>query len=121
VGARAGRGGRARHLRRKGYKTHAKVCLITAGAATACAGIRIPHGNYNERTARVWHRHRLMTSSRALCTDASAVFTGLRAIRIRRVLEARDGADGLRQRFLKLIERERRRAEEGQPCRSSRR
>jgi polyphosphate kinase len=55
---------------------------------TERSGIRrylhIGTGNYNERTARLYTDFGLMTTSRALCTDASAVFNAITDIRIRR-------------------------------------
>jgi len=102
----------------RGYKTHAKLCLIVRRSAT---GIRrylhIVTGNYNERTARVYTDFGLMTTSRALCTDASAVFNAITGYsdppRLSKLVLA---PTGLRRRFLTLIERERRRAEAGEPA-----
>ena len=102
----------------KGYKTHAKVCLIVRRSRDGVRRyLHLGTGNYNERTAKVYTDLGLMTSSRALCTDASAVFNAITGYsdppRLSRLVMA---PTGLRQRFLKLIERERRRAEEGQPA-----
>jgi polyphosphate kinase len=102
----------------RGYKTHAKLCLIVRRSAT---GIRrylhIGTGNYNERTARVYTDFGLMTTSRAMCTDASAVFNAITGYsdppRLSKLVLA---PTGLRRRFLTLIERERRRAEAGEPA-----
>ena len=89
--------------------------------ARAPHGIRrylhIGTGNYNERTARVYTDFGLMTTSRALCTDASAVFNAITGYsdppRLSKLVLA---PTGLRRRFLTLIERERRRAEAGEPA-----
>ena len=74
-------------------------------------------GNYNERTARVYTDFGLMTSNLAFCSDASAVFNAITGYsdppHLARLVMA---PTGLRRRFLKLIERERRRAEGGQPA-----
>ena len=102
----------------RGYKTHAKLCLIVRRSA---AGIRrylhLGTGNYNERTARVYTDFGLMTTNRALCTDASAVFNAITGYsdppRLSKLVLA---PTGLRRRFLTLIERERRRAEAGEPA-----
>jgi len=102
----------------RGYKTHAKLCLIVRRSAS---GIRrylhIGTGNYNERTARLYTDFGLMTTSRALCTDASAVFNAITGYsdppRLSKLVLA---PTGLRRRFLTLIERERRRAEAGEPA-----
>ena len=102
----------------RGYKTHAKLCLIVRRSAT---GIRrylhIGTGNYNERTARLYTDFGLMTTSRTMCTDASAVFNAITGYsdppRLSKLVLA---PTGLRRRFLTLIERERRRAEAGEPA-----
>jgi polyphosphate kinase len=74
-------------------------------------------GNYNERTARVYTDFGLMTSSSAIAEDASAFFNALTGYsdppRLKKLVMA---PTGLRDRFLKLIDRERRRAEAGQPA-----
>ena len=74
-------------------------------------------GNYNERTARVYTDFGLMTSSPAIAEDATAFFSALTGYsdppRLKKLVMA---PTGLRRRFLKLIDRERRRAEAGQPA-----
>jgi len=102
----------------RGYKTHAKMCLIVRRSPDGVRRyLHLGTGNYNERTAKVYTDIGLMTSSRALCTDASAVFNAITGYsdppRLSKLVMA---PTGLRQRFLKLIDRERRRAEEGQPA-----
>ena len=100
------------------YKTHAKVCLIVRRTA---AGLRryvhLGTGNYNERTARIYTDFSLMTSAQAFAEDATAFFSALTGYsdppRLRRLVMA---PTHLRPRFLKLIERERRRAAAGQPA-----
>jgi polyphosphate kinase len=102
----------------RGYKTHAKLCLIVRRSAT---GIRrylhLGTGNYNERTSRIYTDFGLMTTSRTMCTDASAVFNAITGYsdppRLGKLVLA---PTGLRRRFLTLIERERRRAEAGEPA-----
>ena len=102
----------------RGYKTHAKICLVVRRDA---AGLRryvhLGTGNYNERTARIYTDFGLMTSSPAIAEDASAFFNALTGYsdppRLKKLVMA---PTHLRQRFLKLIERERRRAEAGQPA-----
>jgi polyphosphate kinase len=100
----------------RGYKTHAKVCLIIRRSHDGVKRyLHLGTGNYNERTARVYTDIGLMTTAHALCTDASAVFNAITGYsdppRLSKLVMA---PTGLRQRFLKLIDRERRRAEEGQ-------
>ena len=74
-------------------------------------------GNYNERTARVYTDFGLMTSSPAIAEDATAFFSALTGYsdppRLKKLVMA---PTDLRPRFLKLIDRERRRAEAGQPA-----
>jgi polyphosphate kinase len=99
----------------RGYKTHAKICLVVKRTAQGLKRyVHLGTGNYNERTARVYTDFGLLTSSRALAEDASAVFSALTGYsdppRLRKLVMA---PTGLRQRFLKLIDRERRRAEAG--------
>jgi polyphosphate kinase len=97
----------------RGYKTHAKLCLIVRRTP---AGIRrylhLGTGNYNERTARLYTDFGLMTTSDAFCTDASAFFNAITGYsdppRLKKLVMA---PTGLRRRFLSLIDRER-----GQPA-----
>src|SRR6185503_12665579 len=74
-------------------------------------------GNYNERTARVYTDFGLMTSSAPIAEDATAFFSALTGYsdppRLKKLVMA---PTHLRPRFVKLIERERRRAEAGQPA-----
>jgi polyphosphate kinase len=102
----------------RGYKIHAKLCLIVRRSASGIKRyLHLGTGNYNERTARVYTDFGLMTTSRALCTDASAVFNAITGYsdppQLSKLLLA---PTGLRHRFLALIERERRRAEAGEPA-----
>jgi len=102
----------------RGYKTHAKMCLIVRrGLDGVRRYLHLGTGNYNERTARLYTDFGLMTSSHTLCTDASAVFNAITGYsdppRLTKLVMA---PTGLRRRFLKLIDRERRRAESGQPA-----
>ena len=102
----------------RGYKTHAKLCLVVRRTSR---GIRryahLGTGNYNERTARIYTDFGLLTSSSAICEDASAVFNTLTGYsdppRLKKLVMA---PTGLRQRFLRLIRREERAAESGRPA-----
>ena len=102
----------------RGYKTHAKICLIVRREPD---GIRrylhLGTGNYNEQTARIYTDFGLMTSSQLFVEDATAFFTALTGYsdppRLRRLIMA---PTDLRGRLLKLIGRERRRAEAGPPA-----
>ena len=100
------------------YKTHAKICLVVKRTP---AGLRryvhLGTGNYNERTARIYTDFGLMTSSVVIAEDASTFFSALTGYsdppRLKKLVMA---PTNLRQRFLKLIDRERRRADAGQPA-----
>jgi polyphosphate kinase len=100
----------------RGYKTHSKICLVVRrGPHGIERYVHLGTGNYNDRTARVYTDCGLMTADRVIGEDASAFFNSLTgysdAPKLRRLSMA---PTGLRERFLKLIEREKRRAEEGQ-------
>ena len=99
----------------RGYKTHAKICLIVKRTPQGLRRyVHLGTGNYNERTARIYTDFGLMTSSQAIAEDASAFFSTLTGYsdppRLKKLTMA---PTGLRGRFLKLIDRERRRAEVG--------
>jgi len=102
----------------RGYKVHAKVCQVIK--RTPYGLRRYTHlatGNYNERTARVYTDFGLLTTSQAIAEDASAFFSALTGYsdppRLKKLTMA---PTGLRERVLRLINRERRRAEAGQPA-----
>jgi polyphosphate kinase len=102
----------------RGYKTHAKLCLIVRRTARGLRRyVHLGTGNYNERTARLYTDFSLLTSSQAFAEDATAVFTALTGYsdppRLKRLVMA---PTALRVRLLKLIARERRRADAGQPA-----
>ena len=102
----------------RGYKTHAKICLIVRRRPDGVRRyLHLGTGNYNEQTARVYTDFGLMTSSPRFVEDATAIFTALTGYsdppRLRRLVMA---PTDLRARLLKLIRREQRRAEAGQPA-----
>jgi polyphosphate kinase len=102
----------------RGYKTHAKICLIVRRTPQGLRRyVHLGTGNYNERTARVYTDFGLMTSSRAIAEDATAFFSALTGYsdppRMKKLVMA---PTEFRRRLLKLIARERRRAEAGQPA-----
>jgi polyphosphate kinase len=102
----------------RGYKVHAKICLIVRRTPQGLRRyVHLGTGNYNERTARVYTDFGLMTSSRAIAEDATAVFSALTGYsdppRLKKLVMA---PTDFRRRLLKLIARERRRAEAGQPA-----
>ena len=102
----------------RGYKTHAKICLIVKRTAQGLRRyVHLGTGNYNERTARVYTDFGVMTSSSAIADDAAAFFNSLTGYsdppRLKKLVMA---PTELRRRFLKMIDRERRRADAGQPA-----
>lgn len=101
-----------------GYKTHAKICLvIRRGANGLQRYVHLGTGNYNERTARLYTDFGLLTASPAIAQDATAFFNALTGYsdppRLKKLVMA---PTELRRRFLKLVDRERKRAESGQPA-----
>jgi polyphosphate kinase len=101
-----------------GYKTHAKICLIVRRTRHGLKRyVHLGTGNYNERTARLYTDFGLLTTSEAIAEDATAVFSSLTGYsdppRLKKLVMA---PTALRRRFLKLIERERWRADSGQPA-----
>jgi polyphosphate kinase len=102
----------------RGYKVHAKVCLIVKRSPQGLRRyVHLGTGNYNERTARIYTDFGLLTASQAIAEDATAIFSTLTGYsdppRLKKLVLA---PTRLRQRFLALIARERRRAEAGQPA-----
>jgi polyphosphate kinase len=100
----------------RGYKTHSKICLVVRrGPHGIERYVHLGTGNYNDRTARIYTDCGLMTADPAIGEDASAFFNSLTGYsdppKMRRLAMA---PTGMRDRFLKLIEREKRRATEGQ-------
>jgi len=100
----------------RGYKTHAKICLVVRrGRQGIRRYVHLGTGNYNERTARIYTDFGLMTADQDIGEDASAFFNALTGYsdppRMKKLAMA---PTTLRDRFLRLIERERRRAEAGQ-------
>jgi polyphosphate kinase len=100
----------------QGYKTHAKVCLVVRrGPQGIERYVHLGTGNYNDRTARGYTDFGLLTADRVIGEDASAFFNALTGYsdppRMKKLVMA---PTMLRDRFLRLIERERRRAEAGQ-------
>jgi polyphosphate kinase len=101
-----------------GYKTHAKICLVVRRGPNGLRRyVHLGTGNYNERTARIYTDFSLFTTSRRFVEDASAFFSALTGYsdppKLKKLIMA---PTGLRDRFQRLIARERRRAESGQPA-----
>ena len=99
----------------RGYKTHSKIALVVRrGRQGIRRYVHLGTGNYNERTARLYSDFGLMTSDREIGEDASAFFNALTGYsdppRMKKLVMA---PTHLRERILRLIRRERERAESG--------
>jgi polyphosphate kinase len=102
----------------RGFKIHAKIALIVRRTSRGFRRyVHLGTGNYNERTARIYTDFSLMTADERVAADASAFFNALTGYsdppKLKRLVMA---PTGLRQRLLKMIDRERRRAAAGQPA-----
>jgi len=100
----------------RGYKTHSKILLVVRrGRQGIRRYVHLGTGNYNERTARIYTDFGLMTSDAEIGEDASAFFNALTGYsdppRMRKLVMA---PTQLRERIVRLIGRERQRAEAGQ-------
>ena len=100
----------------RGYKTHSKIALVVRrGRQGIRRYVHLGTGNYNEKTARLYTDFGLMTSDRDVGEDASAFFNALTGYsdppRTKKLVMA---PTQLRDRVLRLIDRERERAEAGQ-------
>ena len=101
----------------RGYKTHAKICLIVRRSKQGLRRyVHLGTGNYNEQSAKIYTDFGLLTTSPALAEDASAFFNAVTGYsdppKFKKLTMA---PTDLRRRFLKLIDRERRKAEAGLP------
>jgi polyphosphate kinase len=100
----------------RGYKTHAKICLVVRrGRQGIRRYVHLGTGNYNDRTARLYTDFGRMTADPDIGEDASAFFNALTGYsdppRMKKLVMA---PTQLRERHLRLIARERQRAEGGQ-------
>jgi polyphosphate kinase len=100
----------------KGFKTHAKVCLIIRREPQGLA--RYMHfgtGNYNEITAHLYSDVSYLTNDEDLGADTSAFFNAItgysQPLKFRRIEMA---PIGLRDKILELIENETERKRQGQ-------
>ena len=103
----------------KGFKTHAKVCVIVRrephGIQRYC---HFGTGNYNEITARLYSDASLLTCDEDLCADAVAFFNAITGYSQPQMFRKLDAAPlGLRERLLELIEGETERSRQGQKAR----
>jgi polyphosphate kinase len=100
------------------YKVHAKICLVVKRTPSGLRRyVHLGTGNYNDRTARVYTDLALMTADADFGADASAFFSALTGYsdppRFRKLTMA---PSSLRDKLIKMIEREGRRARDGQPA-----
>jgi len=100
----------------RGYKTHAKICLIVRRSPQGLKRyVHLGTGNYNERTARIYTDFGLITTSQPIAEDATAFFSAVTGYsdppRLKKLVMA---PTELRRRFLRLIDRERRRGQSGE-------
>jgi len=101
------------------YKVHSKICLVVRRTRAGLARyVHLGTGNYNDRTARLYTDLGLLTGNAQIGADASAFWSALTGYsdppRLNKLAMA---PTMLRERLIALIDRERRRAESGQPAR----
>jgi polyphosphate kinase len=102
----------------RNYKVHAKICLVVKRTKSGLRRyVHLGTGNYNDRTARLYTDFGFMTSDPDFGADASAFFSALTGYsdppHFRKLVTT---PTMLRRRLLRLIERETRWAEAGQPA-----
>jgi polyphosphate kinase len=100
----------------RGYKTHSKICLVVRRTQQGIRRyVHLGTGIYIDRTARLYTDVGLLTADPDMGRDASAFFNALTGYSDPPAMKKLCMAPTqLRERLLQLIERERRRAEEGQ-------
>lgn len=105
-----------------GMKVHAKLCVIKKrlGNTTVQYGF-VSTGNLNERTARIYGDHCLLTTNRSIMADINRIFSYLENSRHdEKLLHACKtlvvSPFNMRKHFLKMIEREIRHASHKKPA-----
>lgn len=105
-----------------GMKVHAKLCVIKKrlGNTTVQYGF-VSTGNLNERTARIYGDHCLLTTNRSIMADINRIFSYLENSRHdEKLLHACKtlvvSPFNMRKHFLKMIEREIRNASHKKPA-----
>ncbi len=101
----------------RGLKTHAKATLVVRREPQGIRRyVHLSTGNYNEKTSRLYTDIGMLSSDEALGRDLSAFFNTITGFSDPPAMQRLTMAPmALRARILSMIERERRRAEEGQP------
>ena len=102
----------------RGFKTHAKATLVVRREPQGIRRyVHLSTGNYNEKTARLYTDLGFLSSDETLGRDLSAFFNAITGFSDPPNMDRLTMAPlALRTRVLAMIERERRRAEEGQPA-----
>ncbi len=100
----------------KGFKTHAKVCIIVRREPQGIQRyLHLGTGNYNEQTARLYSDVSFMTANEELAADATNFFNAISGYsqpqRFRKIEAA---PIGLRERLTEMIENETHRKQQGQ-------
>ncbi len=105
-----------------GMKVHAKLCVIKKriGNKTIQFGF-VSTGNFNERTARVYGDHCLLTSNRNIMADINRIFSYLENARhdVKHLLACKTlivSPFSMRKFFLRMIDREIRNARRKKPA-----
>ena len=98
------------------YKVHAKACLVVRRTAQGVRRyLHLGTGNYNDRTARLYTDMGLLTSSPKFGAEVSAFFSAITGYSDPpRLTTLASAPHTLRSRLRKLIDREVRRARQGQ-------
>jgi polyphosphate kinase len=102
----------------RGLKTHAKATLVVRREPQGIRRyVHLSTGNYNEKTAKLYTDIGLLSSDEVLGRDLSAFFNAITGFSDPPSMQRLTMAPmALRTRVLSMIDRERRRAEEGQPA-----
>jgi polyphosphate kinase len=101
----------------RGLKTHAKATLVVRREPQGIRRyVHLSTGNYNEKTSKLYTDLGLLSSDEGLGRDLSAFFNAITGFSDPPSMQRLTMAPmALRIRILSMIDRERRRAEEGQP------
>ena len=102
-----------------GYKTHAKLCLITRAKKRGQARdlAIVGTGNYNERTAKIYSDMSLITADARIVQDARALFRFIRdPARAARFDHLLVSPREMRDKFSEMIEHEIENAAAGKPA-----
>ena len=101
----------------RGLKTHAKATLVVRREPQGMRRyVHLSTGNYNEKTSKLYTDIGLLSSDETLGRDLSAFFNAITGFSDPPSMQCLTMAPmALRIRILSMIDRERRRAEEGQP------